>query len=247
MSTRLALVTGTSSGIGAAVARELLSRKWRVVGISRRLATFEHDDYLHLQLDLATVSALTARLEDGIGSTLADPSLARVGLVNCAAEPALLGPIDGIDPAQMLHASAVNVVAPVCLMGFVVRHYRHGVPVRIVNVSSGADTTPYPGLAAYGSTKAALRMAGMVLASELDEEKARRARDITILSYGPGVVDTPMQEAVRSSSVATLPIVGVFKELAADGRLAPPSRPAAEIVAYLDADGHERFLERSAS
>ena len=33
---KLALVTGTSSGIGAAIARDLLARAWRVVGVSRR-------------------------------------------------------------------------------------------------------------------------------------------------------------------------------------------------------------------
>lgn len=65
------------------------------------------------------------------------------------------------------------------------------------------------------------------------------------MSYDPGVVDTPIQEAVRSSSVEMLPIVDVFKQLAAEGLLAPPERPAEEIADYLDGDGHPGFSEQS--
>ena len=53
---RLALVTGTSTGIGAAVARELLKRGWQVVGVARRSPQFDRPDYRHLLLDLADVA-----------------------------------------------------------------------------------------------------------------------------------------------------------------------------------------------
>lgn len=243
--TQIALVTGTSSGIGEAVACELLSRKWRVIGLSRRPAAIENPQYSHLQLDLANVAELT-RVQDEVGHVLANSSVARLGLVNCAADPGLLGPLERVDPVQMLRVCAVNVVAPAWLMGWLVHRGKRNVPIRIVNVSSGADVTPYAGLGAYGSTKAALRMAGMILACELDsQERTDGRRDVTILSYSPGAVDTPMQVAVRSSTIETLPIVDLFKQLAADGLLAPPSRPAAEIAAYLDGNGHARFVEQT--
>ena len=49
----LALVTGTSSGIGAALAAALLGRGWTVIGLARRAADFDHPDYRHIALDLA--------------------------------------------------------------------------------------------------------------------------------------------------------------------------------------------------
>jgi hypothetical protein len=70
------------------------------------------------------------------------------------------------------------------------------------------------------------------------------ARDATVWSYEPGVVATPMQEAVRTSSAETVPIVQVFKELHAHGQLRPADLPAREIVSYLEADGHPRFSEQ---
>lgn len=245
-STRVALVTGASSGIGEAVARELLRRNWRVVGASRRAAVIEDPRYTHLRIDLGNMAELAARMEGAASSLVTDASVVRVALVNSAADPGLLGPLGQIDPVEMLRVHAVNVIAPVWLMGWIVDRATRNSAIRIVNVSSGAALKALPGLGAYGSTKAALRMAGMVLACELDSPDRPDGPhpNATILSYEPGVVDTAMQAAIRASSVETLPIVQVFRRLAAEGLLAPPERPAKEIADYLDRDKHLRFAER---
>jgi NAD(P)-dependent dehydrogenase (short-subunit alcohol dehydrogenase family) len=145
----------------------------------------------------------------------------------------------------MLRAYAINTVAPVLLIGWVLRTASARVPVRIVNVSSGAGVEAFPGLGAYGATKAALRLAGMVLAAELEMRAAGGApRDATVWSYEPGVVATPMQDAVRASTTETVPIVQVFHDLAAHGQLRTADAPAAEIVSHVEADGHPRFSEQ---
>ncbi|MEP6474104.1 MAG: SDR family NAD(P)-dependent oxidoreductase [Gemmatimonadota bacterium] len=238
---RLAFVTGTSSGIGEALARRLLADSWRVLGAARRAAPIRDAGYTHIQVDLADRAKLIAVLDSQVKPLLAEPALTRVGLVNNAALVALLGPMAQIDPAGMVDAYAVNTVAPVLLMGWFLRATPAGVPVRIVNVSTGAAVLPLPGLGGYGNTKAALRLAGMVLAAELD--MAGSSRDATILSYEPGIVDTPMQTAVRTSSVEMLPIVQQFKDWQAGGVLIPPELPAGAIADYLEADGHPRWLE----
>ncbi len=242
---RLAIVTGTSSGIGEKVARQLLQRGWEVIGIARRAGAMDTPGYTHCSLDLADVARVTPGLETQVGSRVRDGSLTRLGLVNNAADVALLGQVDQLEPTGMLQAYAVNTIAPVLLMGWVLRTTSPSIPIRIVNVSSGAGVEPIPGLGAYGNTKAALRLAGMVLAAELDLRAAGGApRDATVWSYEPGVVATPMQEAVRSAPTKTVPIVQVFKDLAAQGQLRPADAPATEIVSYLEADGHPRFSEQ---
>ncbi len=55
---RLALVTGTSSGLGTAIAESLLEAGWTVVGISRRNVEFQTRNYQHIQADLADSAQL---------------------------------------------------------------------------------------------------------------------------------------------------------------------------------------------
>lgn len=242
---RLALVTGTSSGIGEATARELLDRGWRVVGAARRAAPIEHPQYSHLSIDLAELTGLASTLDSKLLPLIATPGIGRLGLVNNAAQVALLGPVVTLDPTAVLSVYTVNTAAPILLMGWFLRHGRAGIPLRIVNVSSGAARKPYPGLAAYGSSKAALRLAGMVLAAELNAPvPGHPARpDASILSYEPGLVDTPMQTAARTSPAETLPVVPVFVNWKETGALVAPIVPARRIADYLDADGHDRWTE----
>jgi benzil reductase ((S)-benzoin forming) len=240
----LALVTGTSSGIGEALALDLLGRGWRVVGVARRDAGIRDSRYTHLRVDIGDLAALSALLESTVRPLLADPAVTRVGLVNNAALVALLGTVQTIDPLVLPTVYAVNTAAPILLMGWFLRSVRPVVPLRIVNVSSGLAVFPLPGAVAYGNTKAALRMAGMVVAAELDAESGARPRDVSVLSYEPGLVDTPMQTTARNTPRETLPVVQMFTDWAATGALVAPALPAREIADYLSSDGHPRWLEQ---
>ncbi len=243
----LAIVTGTSSGIGEAVATQLLEQGWQVFGISRRPGRLSAANFHPVALDLAVVSGLAEAFEATLGEVVSNPEVRRVGLVNNAADVALLGQLHQVAPSAMLSAYATNTVAPVVLTGWVLRKAPARAAIRIVNVSSGAAVNAFPGLGAYGATKAGLRLAGMVLAAELDFQEAAGApaRDVTLWSFDPGVVATPMQAAVRSSKAETVPIVQAFKDMHAGGQLRDTAEPAAEIVSYLNGDGHPRFTDQS--
>jgi benzil reductase ((S)-benzoin forming) len=243
---KVAVVTGTTSGIGSAVARMLLDTGWRVLGVARRPASVQHDLYEHVRVDLHDIGALDAALAPGLKTLLAGPALARIGLVNNAADPALLGPVANLDPRRLAAVFATNVAAPIWLMGSLVRLAPPAATLRIVNVSSAAAVQAFPGLAAYGTSKAALRMAGMALAAELDStaDTAVRERDIAVLSYEPGIVDTPMQAMARSQPPDVLPSRDLFVRFEAERRLVSPDVPAREIVAFLESKRAPRFEER---
>ncbi len=240
---RVAVVTGASSGIGFAIARALLDEGWTVVGISRRLADLDNPQYHHLQVDLGDLRALSDVADGELAALLGDPRWGRVGLVNNAATAGQMHPIAETDPLELAQIFAVNAVAPIFLMGAVVRHTLVAIPLRIVNVSTGAAVHPFPGLSDYGSSKAALRMASMTLAAELQsgERSAGACPDAAIMSYSPGVVDTPMQVAARTSTPPwNQPFVGFHDR----GMLVPPEAPAREVVRFLAGDHAEMFVER---
>jgi len=243
--TRLALVTGTTSGIGAALAKQLLQRGWEVAGVARRTPAIENSRYHHLAVDLRDVPIAVKSIEGKFGALLGDRAWQRVGLVNNAASASLLGPLHKLDAHELLRLYAINAAIPTWLMGFVVQNSHRGAMIRIVNVSSGAAVRAFPGLAAYCSSKAALRMAGMAFAAELESPlRPAVTPEVAILSYEPGVVDTEMQLATRSKSQEEFPWVETFRGFAAQGALVAPEMPAAEIVEFLEAEGRTHFIER---
>lgn len=246
MSEKIAVVTGTSSGIGAAVAGQLLQKGWQVIGIARRVSVLKDTNFRQLSLDLSDVHASPVAIEREVGAVLDGQPWTRIALVNNAAMAGDLGPLEQLGAPDLLGAYALNVVLPTWLMGFVIRHARPEAAIRIVNVSTGAAVHPFPGLGAYGASKAALRMAGMILGQELESPRrdGRTVDDIAVISYEPGVVDTEMQTSARTKSPNDFPWVGTFVEFKRQGMLVRASVPAAEIVELLESEHLTAFSER---
>ncbi len=239
---RLAIVTGTSAGLGAAIVRILLAQDWTVVGLSRRRPDLSSPGYRHIEIDLANLPRLSEIAESELAPIVAAPKWSRIGLVNNAGAIGSMRALEQADPLQVASVFAVNVIAPIFLTGFVVRTAPPPTPLRIVNVSTGAAVQAIPGIGDYGSSKAALRLASMTFAAELvSSERPGGARpDTSILSYAPGVVDTAMQESARTDR----PWNRLFVDFHAQGKLVPADAPAREVVEYLSSDGEEPFLER---
>jgi len=228
-SKRLALVTGTSRGIGAATARAFLERDWRVRGLARGPAPGDleaREAYTHDRVDLDDLPALESWIERRMG---ADELAAfeRLALVNNAALLEPVRPLARVTLAELDRALRVNVTAALGLMGAAVARYPRGV-LRIVNLSSGAATKAYPSWGAYCTTKAGLRMAGQVLARE--QEASGDELDFALVDYSPHVVATAMQETIRATSERDFPLRKKFVDLWEQDQLVAPEGPAEEIA-----------------
>jgi 3-oxoacyl-[acyl-carrier protein] reductase len=96
----------------------------------------------------------------------------------------------------------------------------------IVLVSSVAVKVATPGWGAYGACKAGVDFLGRVLQGELDLAEA----PVRVHVAYPGVVDTPMQAAIRGFSEQEFPSVAVFRRMHEKGRLRPVEQPAKLIL-----------------
>jgi NAD(P)-dependent dehydrogenase (short-subunit alcohol dehydrogenase family) len=188
----VALVTGSTSGIGAAIARRLCRDGFAVVLHSRSSAAA--GQALAAELGQATyVQADLAREADR--SRLVRQALAFRGrldvLVNNAGISRVIPHADlaAATPDIWLALYEVNVVAPFHLVSeaesALREAARRGRPGCVVNVSSHAGARPKGASIPYAATKAALNHVTRLLALSLGP-------DIRVNAVAPGLVDTPM-------------------------------------------------------
>ncbi len=242
---RLAVVTGSTSGVGKAAAEALLAADWNVVGLARRPAALDDPNYRHLMVDLGATEGLSAFADDHLVPLLHESRWERIGLVNNAAILGSLRATHATTPAELARIFAVNATAPIWLMGFVANEVPPPTSLLIANISSGAAVMGIAGLGDYCASKAALRLAGMAFAAEVElgAVPGRSKRNARVLSYEPGVVDTYMQDLARATDPDKFPSHATFHGFAAKGALHKPEAVVGSIVDFLSASAGETFAE----
>ncbi len=223
---KLAIVTGTSSGIGAALTDRLLADGWQVFGVARREVKRTDPAYRHIQADLADPNVATGMIEPLLAAEFAFGSCDSLALVNNAASPGQKRVYGKQDAGATFRNIALNLSAPMALMDMVIRARPEGARLRIVNISSGLAYRPLAATGDYCASKAGLHMAGEVLAEE-------QHHDTAVLSYAPGIVDTEMQQSLRSESGSDFASVEVFKAMHEEGRLAAAEDVIVPIVEFI--------------
>jgi NAD(P)-dependent dehydrogenase (short-subunit alcohol dehydrogenase family) len=177
------IVTGTSRGLGLALARALDERGWRLVVDARGGEA--------LAETTAGLSGVTA-----IAGDVADPEHRRAlveaagGEIDLIANNAsLLGPSP--QPAladypleELRGVYEANVIAPLALVQLALPHLASG--AAILDVTSDAAVEPYEGWGGYGSSKAALEQLTAILGAEHP--------GLRVYSIDPGDMRTQMQQ-----------------------------------------------------
>ena len=229
---QLAIITGTSSGLGQSLANVFLQRGWQVLGMSRRSVDRSESNYQHLSIDLSD-EALPDQLRSRFMQLVTQKKWQTLVLINNAATLGDVKPLRKLGWQALNHSMRLNTCAPIWLMQLILGADLQATAKWCINISSGAATKAYPGWASYRMTKAALQMALKVAAEEsklVEEEQY-------FVSYAPGVLDTPMQVEVRASDVRDFPSVDRFKSLYQEGSLVDPLQPAQEILRMIEAPG----------
>ena len=181
---RLAVVTGASSGIGAAACRRLRDEGWRVVGMARRRSA--HAD-LSIRVDVADAPAMGAAFA---GIDPADVVIHAAGVI----EP--IAPLVTSDPGDWGSSLQVNLLGTYHVLRFALPAMQERGGGLIVHVSSGAAAHVVHSWSAYCAGKAGAEHLVRVAAREVE------GTGVGVCAFNPGITETNMQEVIRATDFA---------------------------------------------
>ena len=183
--TRTALITGATSGFGAAAVRRFAAAGWRVIATGRRadrlhaLAGELGADKVHVAaFDIRDEAALDAALDalpEGFRGIDLLVNNAGLALGTAPAQQASL------DDWRTMIATNVTALVTVTRRLLPLLIERKGA---IINIGSIAGTYPYPGGNAYGGTKAFVRQFSLGLRSDL------HGTGVRVTDIEPGMAET---------------------------------------------------------
>src|SRR5262245_98013 len=224
---RVVLITGASSGIGAACAARLAADGHRVFGTTRGAAPAAPAGIEWLTLDVCEAASVAG----GVGSVLA--AAGRIDVLVNNAGVGVAGAVEDTTPEDLVRQLDTNLLGPLRLVRAVAPHMRERGGGRIVQISSLAGRLGVPIQSAYSASKFALEGLSEALALEL------RPFGIDVVLVQPGDVRSGFGAARRWTDAARAS--PVYRERAARAvgameraeRTGPPPERVARLVSRI--------------
>lgn len=182
---RVAVVTGASRGIGAAVAARLKAEGAIVVRLARSLAARREDAALDVPCDVSSEPDVARAAHDAMSAFGAPDVL----VSNAGAF--MLAPLTATTLADFEHQWAVNARAPFLVARAFLPAMREAGRGRHIAIGSVSDYRAFPENAAYASSKFALRGLHEVLREEF------RGSGVRFTLISPGPTDTAAWDSVN--------------------------------------------------
>lgn len=228
---QLAVITGSSRGLGFEFARLCLESGIAVLGISRHASSaLNHKLFTPLDLDLSNLEI--DAFEDSLSNWQKQyPKWTSSWLFHSAATVDPLGSVGEISSKEIDRCIQFGVTATAQLLNSFVRLTQNAEAAKVAAlVSSGAAESTIRGAAIYCASKAAMEMYAQVV----DEEQKTQRHPVEISIIRPGIFESSMQEQLRASSILDKEIFLQFKE---QKRLKTAADVAGRIFMKLKKDG----------
>lgn len=184
----VALITGATSGFGAASARHLAARGWPLIICGRRRERLDaladellsRTPVLALQLDVRDARAVK-RAIDGLPAAFAGIQV----LVNNAGLALAPGPAQSVELEQLHTMIDTNITGLVNVTHAVLpRLIAWGAGATVINIGSTAAGNPYPGSHVYGASKAFVQQFSFNLRCDL------QGTGVRVTDLSPGIAET---------------------------------------------------------
>ena len=189
---QVALVTGSSRGIGAATAKALAAKGAHVVITGRRVKDLEGvEDAIHEAGGTATIAPMDLTDGESVGrlaQAIAERWEKLDILVICAAQLPVLTPVTQIEPKSFNEALTLNVLATQALIAGFDPLLKRSEAGKIIGLTSSVGAEPRPFWGAYGATKAAFE--NLLLSHGKEVE---RISEIRVAIIDPGATRTAMR------------------------------------------------------
>ena len=217
------VITGSSSGIGLALAEHFAKLGFTIIAVGRRNELLQALKSRYPENIIPIIADITKSEERSkIKAALTEQDTSCILIHNAGiAFPRL---IESISEEEFDAHYAINVKAPLFLTQLLLPHLKNG--GRILQISSGLAHNPMPAMSAYGTSKAAL----FRLKEYFNEEF--KQLNIYCGSAMPGIVDTPIQTELRATEAHVFPAVNTFHGFFQRGELLKP-QTAAKFLSWL--------------
>lgn len=219
------IITGASRGIGQALTRKLIVPGNTLFAVSRtlnedlvELASSLHVPLFYYEADLS-IRQEAEKFIDKVFDNIKPGDFDRIALINNAGMLEPVSPIKSIDFALAEKHLHLNLLTPMILSSvFLAKTETLDIPKVILNISSGASFNAYSGWSVYCSSKAGLDMFTQV--AGLEQNAERQAAKVFALA--PGIIETGMQELIRTTDENLFPERDKFIRLYEEGKLSDP-------------------------
>ncbi|KHF41302.1 (S)-benzoin forming benzil reductase [Halalkalibacter okhensis] len=234
------MITGSSKGLGAAISTLLLDKPdTTLLCIARtrnkdleQFAEQKNVPYFFYPFDLDDIKNIPAVVSQLFTNVMLEKAN-HVHLINNAGMLEPIKPMDRTKQEEIITNIQVNLLAPMLLTTeFLKKTKNFRGEKRIINISSGAGQRPIYGWGCYGTSKAGLDLFSQTTALE----QAHTKFPTKICSFGPGIMDTSMQQQIRTSPKQDFIDVEAFQTYKEEDKLLPPSLVAKVVVDLLHRD-----------
>jgi benzil reductase ((S)-benzoin forming) len=219
----IVIITGASKGLGRKILDQIIKKpNTLTVSISRSKIVCEADNFKQLNYDLSNYQNCKEALLSIENLLNYQSKIKKIILINNAARLGEIKTCRNSNPEDISKTIFLNTTVPILFQNKVVQCANKNVFVEVLNIISGASNKPYHGWGAYCTSKAGLLMATKTIALEI----TNLGLNAKVWALIPGVIDTEMQEKIRSSNYEDFNDLDRFIKFKSDNVLISPTKLA---------------------